>query len=80
MLNCFFPDSMQKKVPIFEGAFHLETGKIPADCRNLSGGFFWSFADVKQNNYQDAAEDKNIIVDAFIANIGIWSRKNVLRK
>ena len=55
---------MQKKGTIFEG-FHLETGKIP-QMQGTYPVIFLSFADVKQNNYQDAVQKiKNIIVDAY---------------
>ena len=56
---------MQKKVPFFEGLSIWKQEKY----RRLQGTYpviFLSFADVKQNNYQDAVQKiKNIIVDAY---------------
>ena len=65
MLNCFFSRQYAEKGTIFEGLSIWKQEKY----RRLQGTYpviFLSFADVKQNNYQDAVQKiKNIIVDAY---------------
>ena len=66
MLNCFFSRQYAEKGTIFEGLSIWKQEKY----RRLQGTYpviFLSFADVKQNNYQDAVQKiKNIIVDAYV--------------
>ena len=65
MLNCFFSRQYAEIGTIFEGLSIWKQEKY----RRLQGTYpeiFLSFADVKQNNYQDAVQKiKNIIVDAY---------------
>ena len=65
MLNCFFSRQYAEKGTILEGLSIWKQEKY----RRLQGTYpviFLSFADVKQNNYQDAVQKiKNIIVDAY---------------
>ena len=62
MLNCFFSRQYAEKGTIFEGLSIWKQEKY----RRLQGTYpviFLSFADVKQNNYQDAVQKiKNITV------------------
>lgn len=65
MLNCFFSRQYAERGDLFEGLSIWEEEKY----RELQGTYpviFISFADVKQNNYEDAVQKiKNIIVDVY---------------
>ena len=64
MLNCFFSRQYAERGDLFEGLSIWEEEKY----RELQGTYpviFISFADVKQNNYEDAVQKINIIVDVY---------------
>ena len=69
MLNCFFSNRYEERADLFEG---LEIWK-EEKYRRLQGKFpviYLSFADVKQENYEDAvAKIKRIITKVFQQNI-----------
>lgn len=61
MLNCFFSRQYAEKGTIFEGLSIWKQEKY----RRLQGTYpviFLSFADVKQNNYQDAVQKIKILL------------------
>ena len=64
MLNCFFSRQYAERGDLFEGLSIWEEEKY----RELQGTYpviFISFADVKQNNYEDAVQKIKNIIDNF---------------
>ena len=74
MLECFFSNSYANRSDLFEGLFIWKEETY----RKIQGTYpviFLSFADVKQNNYEDAvAKIKKILADTYgkYTNIAKW--------
>ena len=74
MLECFFSNAYANRSDLFEGLFIWKEEKY----RKIQGTYpviFLSFADVKQNNYEDAvAKIKKILADTYgkYTNIAEW--------
>ena len=77
MLNCFFSRQYAERGDLFEGLSIWEEEKY----RELQGTYpviFISFADVKQNNYEDAVQ--KILLWMCIDSIAIWNSRSAFLK